>query len=123
MTGIVEFGPTLPTLELTQAQRYTRKLRLEVFTRLCHGEKPHCQCPGCEVDYIEFLTCDHIDGNGAAHRKEHGLGTGAAALWRWIKNNGYPEGQFQVLCQNCNHAKGHTRTACPMAGKSHTREA
>jgi hypothetical protein len=136
MTKIVEFDPNLPTLgsgprmvgkpalDFTQAQRYTRKLRLEVFTHLCHGEKPHCQCPGCTVDYIEFLTLDHVPPDtGKKHRAENNLGTGAARLWLQVKREGYPEGQYQMLCQNCNHAKGHKRAACPLAGKSHTREA
>lgn len=98
------------------ARTYTAKLRLEVFSHYCGGE-PHCQCPGCRTTFIEFLTLDHENGDGAAHRKEHKLGTGGARLWLWCKKNGYPEG-FQVLCQNCNHAK-FTRRACPLAGKEH----
>ncbi len=98
------------------ARKYNSKLRLEVFRHYCGGE-PHCQCPGCDTTYIEFLQLDHVNGDGAAHRKENHLGTGGPRLWRWVRANGYPEG-FQVLCRNCNGAK-FTRPACPLAGQPH----
>jgi hypothetical protein len=95
---------------------YSDKLRLEVFSHYCGGN-PHCQCPGCTVTYIGFLQLDHVNGDGGAHRKANGLGTGGAKLWGWLKANGYPEG-FQVLCCNCNHSK-FNRPACALAGQAH----
>jgi hypothetical protein len=99
------------------ARKYNDALRLEVFTHYCGGGTPHCQCPGCQTTYIGFLQLDHVNGDGAAHRKENNLGTGGPRLWRWLRANGYPEG-FQVLCCNCNHGK-FTGPACPMAGQPH----
>ena len=122
---IVKFDPSLPTLALppirTKAQRqqarvYNTKLRLEVFSHYCGGA-PLCQCPGCHTTFIEFLQLDHMNGDGARHRKENNLGTGAARLWRWVRKMGYPEG-FQVLCRNCNGAK-FTRAKCPLHGQPH----
>jgi hypothetical protein len=113
---IIKYDPSLPTLEGTTFQRYSRKLRLEVFTRLCGGP-PRCMCPGCTVTFIDFLTCDHVNGGGMAHRKENKLGQGAAQLWLWIKRNGYPKG-FQVLCRNCNGAKWRN-AQCPLHGQLH----
>jgi len=98
------------------ASTYSQNLRVEVFTHYCGGT-PHCQCPGCKVTFIEFLQLDHIEGNGAAHRKANNLGTGGARLWRWVRDNGYPPG-FQVLCRNCNGAK-FNRLTCPLAGQQH----
>jgi len=94
----------------------TNRLRHQVFSRYCGGT-PHCQCPGCGVTYIEFLQLDHKNGDGAAHRKANGLGTGAARLWRWVRDNDYPD-DYQVLCRNCNGAK-FTGPACPLAGQPH----
>jgi len=37
-----------------------------------------------------FLTLDHVNGNGAAHRKKHNLRTGGAYLWRWVRDHGFP---------------------------------
>ena len=64
------------------------------------GNPPKCAC--CGETIIEFLTIDHIDGNGAKHRKLH---TTAVHIYTWLKRHNYPKG-FQVLCMNCNTAKG-----------------
>jgi hypothetical protein len=60
-----------------------------------------CACCG-ETEY-KFLAMDHINGNGNKHRKE--IGSGGKTLYRWLVKNNFPEG-FQVLCHNCNVAKG-----------------
>lgn len=73
-----------------------RKLRMEVMGVYCKGD-PACVCCG-EATY-EFLALDHIHGGGGQHRKT------VTDVYRWVKANGYPEG-FQVLCHNCNMAKG-----------------
>jgi len=57
-------------------------------------------CACCGEDHYEFLCIDHVDNNGAAHRKKVG------DVLSWLSKNGYPSG-FQVLCINCNFAKGH----------------
>lgn len=49
-----------------------------------------------EIEYI-----DHINGNGSKHRKK----LNNTDMYRWLIKNKYPEG-FQVLCMNCNFAKG-----------------
>jgi len=59
-----------------------------------------CKC--CGEHRIEFLTIDHINNDGAAHRRE--IGRTPQNLYKWIEDNNYPEG-FQVLCFNCNCAK------------------
>lgn len=107
----------------TPAQRAGRRrrsleLRVKAFTILCNGEKPHCQCKGCDVDYIGFLECDHIAGDGKAHRLLHKLYQGANYLWKYVVD--YPEERhkFQVLCSNCNSAKN-TDERCPLFGQSH----
>ncbi len=61
-------------------------------------------CACCGEAERGFLTIDHADGNGAEHRKREGLNSGSAT-YRWLKSHSYPPG-FQVLCANCNLAKG-----------------
>lgn len=95
---------------------YSERLRIEVFSHYCGGA-PRCQCPGCTVDVLDFLQLDHVNGDGAAHRKANNLGTGAGRLWRWVRDNGYPA-DFQVLCCNCNHSKFNGK-ACKFAGHPH----
>lgn len=50
----------------------------------------------------------HVNGGGKQHRLEVGFGQ---VFYRWLKKNDYPEG-YQVLCHNCNLAKGFYGT-CP----------
>lgn len=74
------------------------QLKFEVFQHYSGG-LPRCIACG-ETDII-VLTIDHINNDGAEHRKTQGTGTG---LYRWLRKNGYPEG-YQVLCANCNTRK------------------
>jgi len=73
-------------------------LKLDVFTHYSGGT-PKCAC--CGSTYTEFLTLDHINGDGAQHRRE----LKGRRVYRWVKAHDYPSG-FQVLCMNCNFAKG-----------------
>lgn len=99
-----------------------KELRLDVLSHYSGGT-PRCQCPGCKCAIIEFLTIDHVDGNGAKHRKslgqyrKNGIRQSGRAILYWLKQNNYPSG-FQVLCMNCNFGKGIKRF-CPCKGKSH----
>lgn len=84
--------------------RKARELRAEVLRRY-GGDPPTCACCGEHRD--EFLTVDHVDGDGAEHRREIGQGQ----LYPWLKRNDWPEG-FRVLCANCNWSRG-VRGYCP----------
>jgi hypothetical protein len=64
-------------------------------------------CACCGETEIRFLQMDHINNDGAAHRKEIKI-----QLSTWLKQQGYPEG-FQVLCANCNFAKHTNGGTCP----------
>jgi hypothetical protein len=61
------------------------------------------KCACCGESQIDFLTIDHINNDGAAHKKEHGT---RFHLYAWLKRNNYPKDNFQLLCYNCNCAKG-----------------
>lgn len=88
------------------------KLRLLVLDHYSNGLMS-CAC--CGESTIEFLTLDHVNNDGAKHRKE----IGKNSIWRWLTQHNLPEG-FQVLCWNCNSAKGYYGE-CPhqkLKGKS-----
>jgi hypothetical protein len=59
------------------------------------------KCACCGEKQQEFLAIDHINNDGAEHRRSIG---GGGMMYRWLKKHGYPEG-FQILCQNCNWGK------------------
>lgn len=67
------------------------------------GKPPRCNC--CGENEIKFLTIDHVDNNGAEHRKEIFSNGRSGNIIQWLIRNDYPAG-FQVLCYNCNCAKG-----------------
>lgn len=84
---------------LDAGKRYRMRVRLAALRAYSQGE-PVCQC--CGETTLEFLALDHVNGSGNQHRKE----VGTLAMAEWAKRNNYPPGLFQVLCHNCNMAKG-----------------
>lgn len=80
-------------------KRSVDKLRMETFN--AYGG-PICRC--CGVDIMQFLSIDHIDGGGADHRRSINNRSGKS-FYSWLRKNNYPHG-YQVLCMNCNFAKG-----------------
>jgi hypothetical protein len=81
-------------------QQLLRKAALEHYG----GIPPKCKCCG-ELE-LKFLAIDHIYGGGTKHLKSIGNGhLSGTKLPSWLKINNYPEG-FQILCHNCNTAKG-----------------
>ncbi|MDP2754423.1 MAG: hypothetical protein Q8P40_08545 [Nitrospirota bacterium] len=80
--------------------RCKQKVKIEVLSRYSNGT-PRCSC--CGESHEEFLSIDHINGDGAKHRRI--IGRGGVKLYRWLKKNEFPEG-YRVLCMNCNWAIG-----------------
>lgn len=68
------------------------------------------QCACCGESIYEFLTINHINNDGAEHRRTVGSGT---AFHYWLVKNNFPEG-YQVLCFNCNCGRNITKDkVCP----------
>jgi hypothetical protein len=84
-----------------------------------YGGRICCWC--CENDF-DTLTIDHINNDGAKHRKEvfgaiRNVRSGSSgSLYLWMKKNNYPPG-FQVLCANCNTAKAINGGILPLGRK------
>lgn len=78
---------------------YRQRLKLAVLTHY-GGNPPHCAC--CGETHIEFLTLDHITGQGNKLRGDKGGGY----LYNYVRTNDYPLG-YRVLCLNCNFSIGH----------------
>ena len=80
---------------------YDEKAKKKVFDH--YGRK--CACCGESVK--EFLTIDHINGEGTKHRKKIGR-----KMYNWLVQNNLPKG-FQTLCFNCNWGKHVNGGVCP----------
>jgi len=77
--------------------KINRARRIEVLNH--YSSPPVCFC--CGEAHIEFLTIDHVNGDGAKHRKKDK----GHNIYKWLKVHNYPEG-FRVLCINCNWSIG-----------------
>lgn len=92
----------LPTIKVKSKDARNRnrfRVKLIVFNHYCDGD---IKCKQCGFRDTRALSIDHINGNGAEHRKL-GAGTGIR-LCRWLIRNGLPDG-FQILCMNCQFIK------------------
>ena len=99
------------------------KIRLKVLQyyskRLSKSDIPCCRCCG-ENSHIDFLNLDHIAGKRQMDSEPELIKLGYSSsmhvskLQKWIIENNFPNG-FQVLCSNCNFAKGFPRNKnkCP----------
>jgi len=90
-----------------QMQALRQGLKLECLSHY-GGNPPKCSC--CGEAKIQFLTLDHIDGDGNKHRK--GLRSAGYVFYFWLRKHGFPEG-LQVLCFNCNCGRQLNKGICP----------
>ena len=82
------------------SRQHDQRLREEVIS--AYGGR--CAC--CGETIFDFLTLDHINGGGSAHRKStHGK------VYTQLRREGFPDG-YRVLCWNCNWAASR-HGACP----------
>ena len=72
-----------------------------------NSDIPICAC--CGYSDLRFLSVDHIDGRKNLSVKEKKLG--GSNLWKYLIKTGLPSG-YQILCHNCNIAKGQGKY-CP----------
>lgn len=79
----------------SKSRTYNKLLKIKAFE--AYGG---CRCACCGETELVFLTLDHVNNDGATHRRRLGHTTPYSHLRRM----GYPPG-FQVLCFNCNFAK------------------
>jgi hypothetical protein len=94
-----------------ETSRHAQKAKLE-RTMMIEAYGGKCIC--CGETIPEFLTIDHINNDGAKQRKEirpnkvrNGGGGSGVEFYRWLRKHGYPQDNYQLLCFNCNCAKGY----------------
>jgi len=101
-----------------------KKILLEYSKRHSNSDIPCCRCCGLN-SHIAFLALDHIAGAKAMDSVKELTEIGysskmsTSSLFIWIVKNNFPD-DFQILCHNCNHAKGHSKdNKCPLENISH----
>ena len=79
------------------------KLKNEVLSYYSKNKAPECIV--CGFNDIRALSIDHMENNGANHRRELGNKTlSGYHFYRWLKKNNFPLG-YQCLCMNCQWEK------------------
>ena len=91
--------------KITASQR-SREARFKAKAIAAYGG----QCACCGETEFAFLTFDHVNNDGAEHRRSRKQY--ATHMARWAALHGYPK-SLQVLCANCNMAKQFTPGGCP----------
>lgn len=75
---------------------------------LHYGDR--CSC--CEEAEMDFLTLDHVNDDGAEHRRE--TGKQGSNFYRWLVKNNFPDDyELRVLCFNCNNGRRVAGGVCP----------
>ena len=79
--------------------RYYKKISRKKVLEHYSGGKMNCGC--CGFAEIDGLSIDHIKPR---REWKHDKTFRTDKLYRWLRRKNFPKG-FQILCQNCNHAK------------------
>lgn len=80
------------------------KLRKQVIM----GYGGFCTC--CGENELEFLTIEHLLGDGSKERKA----LGNYGVYKRLRSLGFPKDNYTVLCMNCNWVQRYGKT-CPHA--------
>jgi len=88
---------------------------------LTHYGNGRCACVLCGETRLPCLSIDHINCDGAAHRKSLSLDPNdkhtGLKMYKWLRENNYPSG-FRTLCMNCQFVALHEyREKLRKAGK------
>lgn len=89
------------------SQRKLREAALKNMVLSHYGPENclRCNWVGCEVVDLDLLTIDHVNNDGAKHRRELKSLNESKGRWRggdfyaWLLKNNLPDG-FQTLCWN-----------------------
>ena len=97
--------------ERYNAMKMLYRDRTKKKTLLEYSHNGKIECKYCGITDIDVLVLDHIEDNGAEHRKQIGISGRSSAgtgTYEALKREGYPKG-LQVLCANCNTKKQRLR--------------
>ena len=79
-----------------------RRIRIKLAV-MSHYGNGQCKCVKCGFDDIRALSIDHVNGDGADHRRNNKY-TRGNHMYEWLIKNNFPNG-FQTLCMNCQLIK------------------
>ncbi len=90
-------------------KEFWKTIRSEMIA--AYGGK--CSC--CGETELHFLDLDHINNDGGIKRRA--AGNGRQEMYK-LKKLGWPKGEHQLLCSNCNQGKQRNGGICPHKEKN-----
>jgi hypothetical protein len=96
-----------PELYQQRARDHGRRIRNRDRAELLAAYGGKCTCPRCPETNSAFLTLEHVNGDGSQHRRDVGSHSYAD-----LRRRGFPQGDYTLLCMNCNHGSRFTGI-CP----------
>jgi len=86
-------------------RRYRDETKFKVLNNYSDGK---LSCKNCGIDVYSVLSLDHINNNGAEHKRRlsntNSRKVSSTVVYNDLIKNGFPPG-YQVLCFNCNYHK------------------
>ena len=95
----ISWAKRFPKKHALSSFKSGQKLKQAVLLHYSKSNSPVCN--KCGIKDVDVLTIDHINNDGADHRRKIGVGK---KVYLWLKQNNFPKG-YQVLCMNCNWKK------------------
>ena len=78
-------------------------IKTEVLSHYRKEGRLQCCSPGCLISDMDILSLDHINDDGAEHRRQ-GILRGGFNFYKQLRKDGFPAG-YQTLCFNCQLKK------------------
>ena len=100
-------GKTKCLLCLEECNKIERARALKKKLEVIAGYGGRCSC--CFETNPVFLSIDHINNDGKAHREEF---RGGIRFYMWIIKTGFPQ-DLRLLCFNCNLGRQVNGGICP----------
>jgi hypothetical protein len=80
------------------------RFREDRYAALLHYSGGDIKCACCGERRLEFLSLDHINDDGASHRRTLRM-EGGGRFYTWLRRTGYTYPDLAVACCNCNMAR------------------
>ncbi len=84
-------------------RNYGKRLKTQTLAHYGKNGILCCRWRNCSIHDIDMLTIDHINNDGAIHRKKVGgvdrRDMAGMQFYCWLRRHNFPEG-FQTLCAN-----------------------
>ena len=80
------------------------RFRQDRYQALLHYSGGDIACACCGERHVEFLGLDHVNDDGAVHRRAINR-RGGSGFYSWLRTTSYSYQDLVGACHNCNMAR------------------